>query len=192
MGTPVRDHSKANKISLNAYQNIYSKNQFQSLISRDNSRPSARRGSGLETQINSVFPPSQSLTLGRRKVEGICSGQFSIFLEIMTRVLLPKGTPSGQRILHRVQHGHMKKLSRFHLEVTFSPESLSQTLDQSGVIPQSGGSSLRNEIFHKDCRFYAGYNLTTRSSRFTDSVTLLDYPNVQTLQCPYINADYCG
>ena len=36
---------------------------------------------------------------------------FSSSLEIMTRVLLPKGTPRGQQLFHRVHQGYMRKIT---------------------------------------------------------------------------------
>ena len=90
-----------------------------------------------------------------------CSDQFSTSLEIMKCVLLPKGTLSSQRLLHQVQHGHMRKLSRFYPEATFSPSHspiLSTTLE-SFHTPEAPPS----ETNHKNCRFYAGYSLATRS-----------------------------
>jgi len=92
-----------------------------------------------------------------------CSGQFSTSPEIMTRVLLPKGTPSGQRLLHRVQHGHMRKLQQFHSmphSVRSHSPGLSTNLEssRSPEAPASDTKTLR-----KDCRFYIGYSLAARS-----------------------------
>ena len=106
----------------------------------------------------------------------MCCGKFSTSIEIMTQVSAIKRHQSGSTTPPSSLAQMMKKLSRFHPEATFSLKSLSQTLDRSLEAPAS-----ETKTFYKDCRCYVVYSLV---------VTLLDYPHIQTLQCPYINADY--
>ena len=143
--------------------------------------------------------------------ETFCSGRFLSLSRKRHVSYCVRGVPSRQpSSRQRIQHAIKPSTSRrrkprilprpYQSGVTHLDPQPSVSLRTTSIQNHPSRCSTQSESVHSPkaqppkwkpsskTASYAGYNLVTRCSRFTDSITLSDHPHVQMLQCPYINA----